>query len=208
MSAGRELSNVDIVLYSLHKLGGVSRKIHTELIAWEAYNFSEERFCWSLPEFRKRKFPDKTAVRYALETAKKQKLVEGRAGKDKGGGESEGWQFAPEGIKWFSDNQARIAKGLKIQKPISLELPKHQAQRFIKGVHKEKIYHIYKEKKSLEDASTYDFTDMLRCSPDASIEVIKKKFDHFKTMAFAINDVEIRSFLNMCEEKFKELLTN
>ena len=69
------------------------------------------------------------------------------------------------------------------------------------------IFKIYQEKMSLEEASVYDFMDMLRCSPDASKEVIQHKFDSFKSTAIAINDSEIRSFLNMCEEKFKELLT-
>lgn len=208
MPISRGLSNVDVILYALHKLGGISKKLHTELIAWEAYNLSEERFCWSLPEFRKHKFPDKTTVRYALESAKKQKLVKGRAGRDKGGGESEGWQFTPAGIKWFFENQTRIANSLKVEKPISQELPKLQAQRFIKGIHKEKIFKIYQEKKSLDEASDYDFTDMLRCSPDASKEVIRQKFDLFKTTAFAINDSEIQSFLDICEERFKDLLIN
>jgi len=93
MPIGESLSNVDVALYALYKLGGATKKIHTELIAWEAYNLSEERFSWTLPEFRKRGFPDKTTVRYALESAKKEKFVKGRAGRDKGGSESEGWQF-------------------------------------------------------------------------------------------------------------------
>jgi len=43
-------SNEDIVLYVLYKLGGNSRKIHTEHIAWESYLIAKERFSWSLKE--------------------------------------------------------------------------------------------------------------------------------------------------------------
>jgi hypothetical protein len=104
MSIGKSLSNIAITLYALYKLGGTSKKIHTEYIASEAYKLSEERFSWTLPEFRRLGYPDKTTVRYALESAKKQKLVKGRAGRDKGGSESEGWQFTPLGVEWFLKN--------------------------------------------------------------------------------------------------------
>ncbi len=39
-----ELSNVDVVLYALFKLGGDERKIHTEEIAYEAHSLAKERF--------------------------------------------------------------------------------------------------------------------------------------------------------------------
>lgn len=208
MSIGKGLSNVDIILYVLYKLGGALKKIHTEYIAADAYRLSEERFSWTLPEFRKLGYPDKTTVRYALESAKKQKLVKGRAGRDKGGGESEGWQFTPVGVEWFLKNRERIGNNFKLEKPISLVLPKHQAERFIKKMHAEKIFGLYREKKSLDEASVYDFADMLNCSPDTSKEVMQQKFDLRKSNAIVINNQEIRNFLDECEKKFKDILAD
>jgi len=208
MPIGEGLSNVDIALYALYKLGGASKKIHTEYIAAEAYRLSEERFSWTLPEFRKLGYPDKTTVRYALESAKKQKLVKGRAGRDKGGRESEGWQFTPLGVEWFFKNGERIKNNFKLEKPISSVLPKHQAERFIKKMHAEKIFGLYREKKSLDEASIYDFADMLNCSPDASKEVMRQKFDLLKSTTITINDQEIRFFLDECEKKFRDILAN
>jgi len=92
------LSNSNVALFALYKLGGVSKKIHTEYIAWEAFNLAKDKFSWSLPEFRERGFPDKVTVRYALETAKKSKLVRGRGGKDKSGHESEGAMTCHRGL--------------------------------------------------------------------------------------------------------------
>jgi hypothetical protein len=208
MSIGESLSNVDIALYVLYKLGGASKKIHTEYIAVEAHNLSEERFSWTLPEFRKLGYPDKTTVRYALESAKKQKLVKGRAGRDKGGSESEGWQFTPSGVGWFLKNETRIQESLNLEKPISSVLPKHEAERFIKKMQAEKIFKLYCEKMSLDDASAYDFTDMLNCSPDASKSVMRKKLDLLKSIAIAINNPDIKNFLDKCEEKFREMLVD
>jgi hypothetical protein len=39
-----EISNIDVVLYALLKLGGHERKLHTEEIAYEAYALAKERF--------------------------------------------------------------------------------------------------------------------------------------------------------------------
>lgn len=127
-----ELSNMDIALFALYKLGGISQKIHTEYIAWEAYQLARERFSWRLQEFRKRGFPDKTPVRYALEQAKKKengKLVVGRAGGDIYRPELEGWRFTPQGAEWIKNNESRILKSLGQEAP---DLPKLEADRFIK----------------------------------------------------------------------------
>jgi len=105
-------------------------------------------------------------------------------------------------------NERRIKDYLNQESPISLELPKHQAERFIKKMHTEKIFKLYQEKLSLDEASIYDFTDMLNCSPDASRDVIRQKFDLLKSTTIAINDQEIRLFLDKCEEKFKEILVS
>ncbi len=208
MSIAKSLSNIDVVLYALYKVGGTSKKVHTEYIAIEAHKLSEERFSWTLPEFRILGYPDKTTVRYALESAKKEKLVKGRAGRDKAGSESEGWQFTPFGLEWFLKNEERIKDKLKLEKPISSVLPKHQAERFIKKMHTEKIFVLYRERKTLDEASIYDFADMLNCSPDASKEVIRQKFDLLKNTAIAINNQEIKVFLDECENKFKNILIN
>lgn len=201
-----ELSNLDVALYALYKLGGAAKKIHTELIAWEAYNFSKERFSWSLPEFRKRGFPDKTAVRYALETGKKLKYLQGRAGKDKSGSESEGWRFTPIGLEWYLKNENRIQKDIGAEKSVSTTIQRHEADRFIKKIQSNKIYKLYKATHEIEGATVYDFTDMLNCSPDASLNIIRQKFSIIKTMALAINNIEIQEFLKKCEVKYQEIL--
>ncbi|HEX9912041.1 MAG TPA: hypothetical protein VGB01_02210, partial [candidate division Zixibacteria bacterium] len=161
----QELSNVDVAVYALFRLEGARKKVHTEHIAWEAYNLAKDRFSWSLPEFRSRGFPDKTTVRYALESAKKEKLVKGRAGRDKGGRESEGWLLTPAGLDWIKENVKRIEMALH-QVPSS-DVPRHEAERFIKKIKSERIFREFLERSNLDGASPYDLTDMLSCTPDA-----------------------------------------
>jgi len=200
-----ELSNMDIALFALYKIGGVSNKIHTEEIAWEAYQLAKERFSWRLKKFREMGFPDKTPVRFALEQAKKKengKLVSGRAGGDFGG-ELEGWRLTPHGVIWIKENEARILKDLRQKAP---DAPKHQAERFIKRIKADPFFKYFQEKKNLDEASQYMFTDMLVCSPDASKDIIRQKFEQLFSNAQVINDTEIINFLKACIEKFNDLI--
>lgn len=199
-----ELSNLDVALFALYKLGGISRKIHTEEIAWEAYNLAKERFSWRLPRFREMGFPDKTPVRYALEQAKKKengKLISGRAGGDVGG-ELEGWQFTPQGVIWIKENETRIIKALREKAP---DLPKHQAERFIKQLKSNSCFTYFQENKNLNGVSQYMFTDMLECTPDAPKDIIKQKFERILATAELVNDYEILNFLRACKDKFSLL---
>jgi len=43
----QDLSNNDIVIYAIFKLGGVEKKIHTEDIAMECFKLSPEKFSWT-----------------------------------------------------------------------------------------------------------------------------------------------------------------
>jgi hypothetical protein len=135
-----DISNVEIALFSLHELGGATKIIHTEHIAWESFKLAPERFSWRLPEYRKKKIPDKTPIRFALEQAKKRengKLVKGRAGGDASGKESEGWILTQNGIDWINKNKSRIAKLLDVKEKPQI-LPR-EAQRFLGKIKKERF---------------------------------------------------------------------
>ena len=201
-----ELSNIDIALFALYKLGGISKIIHTEYIAWEAYQLAKERFSWRLPEFREKGFPDKTPVRFALEQAKKKeygKLVTGRAGGDINRPELEGWHFTPQGAEWIKQNESRISKALKQTAP---DLPKLVAERFVKQLKKDLCFISFIKNGNLNEVSSYMFTDMLACAPDAPKDIIKQKFEYFLATAKLIKDKDIFDFLDACENKFAKLL--
>ena len=203
----KEVSKMDIALYALYKLGGISKKVHTEEIAWEAYQLSKEKFSWCLPKFIKLGFPDKLTVLVALETAHKEKygrLVLGRAGRD-ASGKMDGWHFTPQGVKWIKENEERILMGLKQDERVS-DMPERDRERFIKKLKADLFFKLYQEKKSLEEASQYMFTDMLVCAPDASKDIIRQKFEQLENNATLVNDKEILNFLKACREKFKDLI--
>ena len=201
-----DLSNVDIALFALYKLDGISKKIHTESIAWEAYQLAKERFSWRLPEFREKGFPDKTPVRYALEQAKKKesgKLVVGRAGGDINRPELEGWRFTPQGAEWIKKNETRILNALKQTAP---DLPKLFAKYFIRKIKSDPCFISFKRNLNLDEVSPYMFTDMLACAPDAAKEIIKNKFERLLATSNLIDDEDIKEFFKKCSVKFGKLV--
>lgn len=203
-----ELSNIDIALFALYKLGGISKKIHTEYVAWEAYQLAKERFSWRLSEFREKGFPDKTPVRFALEQAKKKengRLVSGRAGGDINRPELEGWRFTPQGAEWIKNNERRILTALKQKAP---DLPKLVAEHFIRQLKNDPCFVSFNKNGNLNEVSPYMFTDMLACAPDASKEIIRQKFERLLTTANLVNDKEILKFLEACANKFSQLIND
>lgn len=201
-----ELSNIDIALFALYKCNGISKKVHTEEVAWEAYNLAKERFSWRLAKFKEKGFPDKTPVRFALEAAKKKEngsLVIGRTGGDINRPALEGWRFTPAGAEWIKKNAERIAKALKQEAP---DLPKLVANRFIRQLKNDPCFVSFIKDVNLNEVSAYMFTDMLGCAPDASKEIIQQKFDHILTTANLVKDKEILRFLRGCAVKFANLI--
>jgi hypothetical protein len=199
-----ELSNAEIVVYVIFKLGGNERKIPTEHIAMECFKVAKERFSWRLPEYKE--YPDKQHVREALKQAKyfkEGRLITGRSGVDAAGKEVDGWMLTPGGAKWIIKNRKRIESLLKI----STELWKSpDIQRVIKWFEQEKCYQKYLQDNSVENINEYEFKDMLLCRPDAQPETIRKEFERLKTKAEITQNKNILSFLNACEEAFSPLM--
>src|SRR5262249_45563598 len=162
----RALSNIDVVVYALFKLGGYERKIHTEEIAYEAYCLDKERFAWKLSKFRDMGFPDKERVRRGLTDAAKEKygrLVEGRADVHIKGKETEGWVLTLEGVMWIRRNEKRIEGTLGTTRPRTAYI---DTLRFKKRMREQPLFRRFLENQGLEGQNLYNFTDMLNVRPD------------------------------------------
>lgn len=197
-------SNIEIVIVVLAQLGGAKRKVHTEQIAAKAYELAPDRFSWSLPEYRKTGWPDKQAVRFALENEKRKENGR-RVDGDTAHGDSarDGWRLSPVGAEWIAANQDRILNSITAK---ASSIPRKEAQRFCKRLKKESVYQSFVQTGTVDNVSRYDFTDLLLCSPDAHTDTIRLKFDRLLSVAHLVGDTEILSFLAACQRRFPELL--
>ena len=177
-----ELTNIDIALYALYELRGHERKVHTEEVAYRAYELAQERFSWRLQKFREKRYPDKEPVRIALMDAAKVKnhqLVEGRSGVEAKGKDADGWYFTPAGAAWIRDNADRIQRALRITRP---KVSPKEAERFRKYIRSQTLFAQYKGG-TLTGENPYALRDMLEVSPDAPRDMLLTRFRHLQTNA-------------------------
>jgi hypothetical protein len=90
-----ELSNAQLAVIAVARLGGETRAVDTEDIAIELGKFAHKRFCW-------RKYPDNLdlhVVRVALADAKRvdPPLLTG--------GIKDGWMLSLDGLHWIHDTR-------------------------------------------------------------------------------------------------------
>ena len=200
----RSLTNIDIVLYALFRLGGAEHKVHTEHIAVECFKLSKERFSWRLPEYRD--LADKELVRVALMDAAKDKygrLAVGRSGIESVSKEVDGWSLTPSGAKWVVKQKDRIESTLKVTPHESNRI---DAVRFRHKLIEEPCYRKFLLNGSMKEVTQYEFTDMIGCSPDARPETIRKSFSRLRSRAEITGDLTILAFIDACRDAFCDLM--
>jgi hypothetical protein len=196
-----KLTNVDLVVYALYLCGGVEKRIHTEHVANQCYELLPERFSWRLY-----KFPDKVPAKVALYDAMKEeygKLVSGRAGTEAKGKDLDGWVITPGGVKWIKANQERIAQALK--QPIK-RTSIQERETFRKRILESAAYKQFASAGIADSIKDFEFADLLRCSPDAPGEIMRKKFQALLRKAEDVESGDVLKFLNVCGQRFKSLL--
>lgn len=204
MKQATSISNLEIAVYALAVLGGAERRVHSEDIAARCYKIAPDRFGWQRQEYRKKGWPDKYVVRFALEDAKKIKhglLVEGAYALDLS---KDGWRMTAAGMRWFRQNQARLEDSLKLEHP---NIARREADRFrkqVKQVRESSLFKRFAQTHKIDPKAVYQFTDLLNCSPDASLDVVAGKFRRLHAMAETTSDREVTVFLGACVVAFPQ----
>ncbi len=201
-ASDKSVTNVEVVVLALARLGGATKKVFSEEIAVEAHGLAPGRFSWRLAQYREQGWPDKYIAKTALEDAKKQeygRLVEGGYANETA---KDGWTLTARGARWVEEHAERVAFKLKLDGP---KIPKQDAGRFVKQLKRDPLFKVYGTGK-LDSAMPYQFTDMLNCSPDAPRELIKSKFDRLRAISRVAGDPQAVEFLDDCAVKFAGLL--
>ena len=199
-----EVKSMHIAVYALFLLGGAHQRVHTEDLAQKCLEIAPDRFQWE-----KYKYPDKELVRKALFHASETRngaLVVGRTGIDQRGKSRDGWQLSPAGAAWVRSHEALLAAALKPQVGPEV-LPRREAERLLKRIRSEPAYDLFLRSGAAETISSYMFTDLLNCSPDAPPDTIRAKFDRLLSNAVLLGDSSVLKFLKACEQRFSKLMT-
>ena len=195
MAEAKELTNVDVVVYTLAVLGASDHTIYSEDVAATCHDLAPARFSWRLPKYRKKGWPDKYIVKTALEDAKKDEygaLVEGSYALDS---TKDGWRLTPKGAAWFKANAQRIEQELN-STPQQTSVPKQDRQRFLRTLQSQRLYKEFLIVGNLDIANRYQFTDMLNCSPDASKDMITSKYNRVRATAEMVGHQDVAANQN------------
>lgn len=190
-----ELTNVEIAVYALYRVGGAERRVHTEKVAHECYQLAPDRFSWTLyPEY-----PAMEPARSGLFDAQKPEngaLVSGSHPK--------GWVLTPAGIDRMRTLLPELEKlaGGQVQEVSD----RQKVHAYFRELEAHPAYQRYVSEKSCDRIKSYEFTDFLKCTLDSGPEVIKDRIERARTRAHNAEKGTILDFLAACEERFAELV--
>ena len=202
-----DLSNIDIALFSLYRLGGAEHSVHTEDIALECFRVAPSRFSWKkYPEY-----PESEPARSALFDARKEKagrLVK-RVDRDirEPGRRLDSrmeWILTAAGIDYVKARLEKLDKlvsdGLKEQ------TARQEAQRFLNELERHPAFRKFISTGNCETVEPHEFTDFLRCTLDSSSGKIRERLETLKTRAYDGQRGGLLNFLEGCERRFRELV--
>lgn len=194
---GKELSNIDIVLFALYRLGGAQQPIDTEDVAIECWHLAPEKFSWK----KYPQYPESDTARVTLFDAAKPKygrLVRGRNRRT-------GWMLTVNGVDYVRQRLPGLeALVTGTKKVVALH---RDLDRYFASLEKEPAYKKFAQSKSCESIEAHEFTDVLRCSLDASRNVLRDRLERLKTRAREANRHHVLEFLMACEQHFGSMLS-
>lgn len=194
----KELSNIDIALFALYRLGGAERTIDTEDVAIECWRLAPEKFSWKkYPEY-----PESEPARSALFDAAKPKygrLVRGRKKRT-------GWMLTVNGVDYLRTKQAVMQALFSGTKKVVSQ--HRELDQYFASVEKQVAFKKFQQLKTCESIEDHEFTELLRCSLDASPSVLRDRIEKVKTRAREANRNDVLSFLTACEQRFVNMLSD
>ncbi len=199
--SNEDLTNIDVVLYSLFLLGGTQKKVFTEDIAKKSFELAPSRFSWR----RYPEYPDIEPTRKSLMDARNQKaLIAGRAGEAKGFKPSDGWIFSPKGIAWIEKNKSRIARTFNISNRKSVN--RTNLSKKLNELETSTAYNKFLKDKSCANIKPYEFTDFLNASLDTPPAILRDRVDRTSALAADGKNKKLLDFIDECKKHFSSLL--
>jgi len=197
-----ELSNEEIVLYSLYLLGGWHKRIHTEDVALKCFELAPSKFSWT----KYPKYPDLAPARFALESAKNNQygsLVEGESERKKNLNNIGGWRLTEKGVKWVKEKINKIETILGKHKQIGDRL---FSNRRLKSLINSIAFQKYLKYGDESDITYSQFTESLICTVNTSKQIIIERLKQFTALSEKFGKDEIINYLNYCHKKFNNIL--
>lgn len=200
-------SNRELVVCTLHLLGGAVDRIHTEDVARKAHELFPDSFSWTkYPDL-----PDKETVRMALVNARKAQygsLVEGRAGQYRGrfnetkrDPQPDGWTLTEAGVQWILSNQKKIES--LVGSAVEPKLHRQKALKQMARIRNHRLFFDFVRDPAKFNPDIGGLAELLRCRVDAPQEVWMERFESTRRKARISKQEDILRFADACEAAYR-----
>jgi hypothetical protein len=81
-----------------------------------------------------------------------------------------------------------------------------EKDRFVASVERHSAFKKFISSGSCDTVEPFEFTDMLRCSLDASPNVLRDRLESLKARVAGGRNARVNNFLTACESKFHDML--
>lgn len=197
----KELSNVDIALFALYKLGGDTAPMHTEDVALKCFELLPERFCWK----KYPQFPELDPARFGLEDAAKPRYgkLARQVFRNIAGKRQVHWVLTPAGLEHV---RARLNVLERLETgSVTRGSERTEENRFIAQIRRHISFKKFFKTGRCDGIEKYEFTDLLRCSLDASPQVLGERLDRLRARVEKAGADDVRRFLALCASHFADM---
>jgi hypothetical protein len=118
-----------------------------------------------------------------------------------------GFKLTPKGFR-FAEKVGKTLGGLR---PIVRRVPtevKTRAGRFVRSIETSDAFIHYRKNGRNSRISEFEFRSMLLCTMESSSETLKRNLDQFREYVSIYNRRDLSSFLDLCEDRFSQLLAS
>jgi hypothetical protein len=179
-----ELTNWEIFVWALSRLGGATEFVDVENVFVTCFQLAPTRFAWrtreDLPDYKK----CSKALRDA-EARRPRLLIKTRDGLER--------QLTVEGQEWVRAHEARMVailhSGKAVQEPRS-----RPRVRMLAAVERSDAYQQWLSQKQLPEK--WEAAELLRCSPDSDRRIWSDRLEVLRAAANGAGHAEILRFLN------------
>jgi hypothetical protein len=194
---------VEVVTFALWQLHGLEKPVHLEKIAVAAHHLAPGAFRWDLDEFASS--VDKDKVRVSLTDAEKpDRGFVASVGVTKRGAtkRTDHWRLTASGAAWALANETRLAAALAGPRP---RIKRSAADSVQAQIRRSDLFAEYARTGRVSQ-NEYSFADLVEVSPDASNDVVARRFDELKSRALLVGEPTLITFLDACSEAHADML--
>ena len=190
-----KLNKRQIVLISLYQRGGNKKEVHTEEVAYRAFQINRDEFSWRLEKFKK--YPNLQTTIRELSALKTENKVIGKLDSNKN---KDGWILTENGLAICNES---LKEYLGIKKNKSM--PQQYEKSFVISIKRSNYFKFWKKKNitELEKQDIYDVAEFLKVLTSNTPRLIEK-FYETKLSSKEI-DENVYQFLTFIEDKHNDL---